>query len=134
MKDISKFIDEVLNEVSGKYAYDWVSKISQYNRVVGSHDFNAIIEKVMKELETFGLDEIKLHKYPADGKTKTWDWTVTQSWEIKSGELSIIEPKNEITELVGSIISPVRGSILRTLSYLLATLGRPNKLAIAISN
>ncbi len=96
MKDLSKFIDEVLNEVSGKYAFDWVSKISQYNRVVGSQDYHEIIEKVMKELGSFGLDEIKLHKYPADGKTKTWEWIVTQSWEITAGELSLIEPKKEI--------------------------------------
>ncbi|MBA7610585.1 hypothetical protein ES703_17797 [subsurface metagenome] len=96
MKDISKIIDEVLNEVSGKYAFDWVSKISQYNRVVGSQDYHEIIERVMKELESYGLDEIKLHKYPADGKTKTWEWIVTQSWEITSGELSLIEPKKEI--------------------------------------
>ncbi len=96
MKDISKIIDEVLNEVSGKYAFDWVSKISQYNRVVGSRDYHEIIERVMKELESYGLDEIKLHKYPADGKTKTWEWIVTQSWEITSGELSLIEPKKEI--------------------------------------
>lgn len=96
MKDLSKFIDEVLSEVSGKFAFDWVSKISQYNRVVGSQDYHEIVEKVMKELESFGLDEIKLHKYPADGKTKTWDWIVTQSWEITSGELSLIEPKKEI--------------------------------------
>jgi len=96
MKDISKFIDEVLNEVSGKYAFDWVSKISQYNRVVGSQDYHEIIERVIKELESYGLDEINLHKYPADGKTKTWEWIVTQSWEITSGELSLIEPKKEI--------------------------------------
>ncbi|TKJ18053.1 MAG: hypothetical protein CEE43_18890 [Promethearchaeota archaeon Loki_b32] len=96
MKDISKFIDDVLNEVSGKYAFDWVSKISQYNRVVGSQDYHEIIERVMKELVSYGLDEIKLHKYPADGKTKTWEWIVTQSWEITSGELSLIEPKKEI--------------------------------------
>jgi len=96
MKDISKFIDEVLDEVSGKYAFDWVSKISQYNRVVGSQDYHEIVEKVMRELGSFGLDEIKLHKYPADGKTKTWEWIVTQSWEIKSGELRLIEPKKEI--------------------------------------
>ncbi len=96
MKDISKFIDEVLSEVSGKFAFDWVSKISQYNRVVGSQAYHEIVEKVMKELESFGLDEIKLHKYPADGRTKTWDWIVTQSWEIKSGELRLIKPKKEI--------------------------------------
>ncbi len=96
MKDLSKFIDEVLNEVSGKYAFDWVSKISQYNRVVGSRDYHENIENVVKELRTFGLDEIKIHKYPADGKTKTWEWIVTQSWEIRSAELSLIEPKKEI--------------------------------------
>ncbi len=96
MMDLSKFIDDVLNEVSGKYAFDWVSKISQYNRVVGSQDYHEIVEKVMKELRTFGLDEVILHKYPADGKTKTWEWIVTQSWEIRSAELNIIEPKKEI--------------------------------------
>jgi hypothetical protein len=96
MMDLSKFIDDVLNEVSGKYAFDWVSKISQYNRVVGSQDYHKNVENVINELRTFGLDEIKLHKYPADGKTKIWDWIITQSWEIKSAELSLIEPKIEI--------------------------------------
>ncbi|UCC18470.1 MAG: DUF4910 domain-containing protein [Promethearchaeota archaeon] len=96
MEDLSKIIDIVLNEVSGKYALDWVAKISQYNRVVGSQDYHEIVEQVMKELESYGLDEVKLHKYPADGKTKTWEWIVTQSWEIKSGKLSLIEPKNEL--------------------------------------
>ncbi len=96
MKDISKFIDDVLDEVSGKYALDWVAKISQYNRVVGSQDYHEIVERVIKELESFSLDEVKVHKYPADGKTKTWEWIVTQSWEIKSGELWLMEPRKEI--------------------------------------
>ena len=96
MKDISKVIDIVLNEVSGKYALDWVAKISHYNRVVGSQDYYEIVQQVINELESYGLDEIKVHKYPADGKTKTWEWIVTQSWEIKSGELWLVEPKKEI--------------------------------------
>jgi hypothetical protein len=96
MKDISKFIDDVLNEVSGKYALDWVSKISQYNRMVGAQDYHEIIERVMKELGSFGLDELKVHKYPADGKTKTWEWIVTQSYDVNSGELWLREPKKEL--------------------------------------
>jgi hypothetical protein len=96
MRDLSKFIDVVLNEVSGKYALDWVSKISQYNRQVGTQDYHDIAEKVMNELKTYGLDELKHHKYPADGKTKTWEWVVTQSWEVKSGILRLIEPKKEL--------------------------------------
>ncbi len=96
MKDLSKLIDTVLNEVSGKHALDWVSKISQYNRQVGTQDYHDIAEKVMEELRSYGLDELKLHKYPADGKTKTWEWVATQSWEVKSGILKLIEPKKEI--------------------------------------
>ena len=96
MKDFSQLIELVLNEVSGKYALDWIAKISQYNRVVGSQDYHKIVERVILELEFYGLDELKLHKYPADGKTKTWEWIVTQSWDIKSGELWLMEPKKEI--------------------------------------
>ncbi|MFW9823162.1 MAG: DUF4910 domain-containing protein [Candidatus Thorarchaeota archaeon] len=94
--DLSKLIEDVLNEVSGKNAFDWVARISQYNRVVGSEDYHEIVEKLLKELKTFGLDEIKLHKYPADGKTKTWEWIVTQSWDVKSAELRMITPKKEV--------------------------------------
>ncbi len=96
MKDFSKLIDDVLNEVSGKYALDWVSKISQYNRVVGSQDYHKLVQIVINELKLYGLDEIKVHKYPADGKTKTWEWIVTKSWEIESAELWLIEPRKEI--------------------------------------
>ncbi|MFW9973208.1 MAG: DUF4910 domain-containing protein, partial [Candidatus Odinarchaeota archaeon] len=42
------------------------------------------------------LDELKVHKYPADGKTKIWEWIITQSWEIESGELWLMEPKKEL--------------------------------------
>ncbi|MFX1431238.1 MAG: DUF4910 domain-containing protein [Promethearchaeota archaeon] len=96
MKSIAKFIDNILDEVSGKYALDWVAKISQYNRVVGSQDYHDIVQIVVNELESYGLDEIKIHKYPADGKTKIWQWIVTKSWEIKSAELSLTEPKKEL--------------------------------------
>jgi len=93
MKDISRLIDIVLNEVSGKYALDWAAKISQYNRVVGSKQYHEIIEEVVKELKTFDLDELKVHKYPADGKTKIWEWIITKSWEIESGGLCLMEQK-----------------------------------------
>ncbi len=96
MNDFSKLINSILDEISGKYAFDWVAKISQYNRVVGSQDFHKVINLVKKELESFGLDEVKLYKYPADGKTKTWEWCVAQSWDIKSGQLRLVEPKEEL--------------------------------------
>ncbi|MFX0002818.1 MAG: DUF4910 domain-containing protein [Candidatus Hodarchaeota archaeon] len=96
MKDFTKLIDIVLNEVSGKYALDWVLRISQHNRVVGSQDYHLIVQDIINELESYSLDEIRIHKFPADGKTKIWEWMLTKSWEISSAELQLIEPRKEI--------------------------------------
>jgi hypothetical protein len=96
MEKLSDFIDDVLTEVSGKYAWDWVAKIIQYNRARGSKEFHEIVERVMQELNKYGLDEVKLHKYPADGKSKTWEWVSSPGWEVTSGELRMLEPKKEV--------------------------------------
>ncbi|MFW9828164.1 MAG: DUF4910 domain-containing protein [Candidatus Thorarchaeota archaeon] len=96
MKDLIKFTENVLNEVSGKKAKDWVAEISQYNRLRGTQEYHEIVQRIIDELETYGFDEIKLHKYHADGKTKIWEYTTTRCWEVKSGELWLIEPKKEI--------------------------------------
>jgi len=95
MEDFSDFIETVLNEVSGKHAWDWIAKISQYNRLRGTQEYHEIVEKVIKELNKYGLDEVKLHKYSADGKSKTWEWVAAPAWEVRSGELWLTEPNKE---------------------------------------
>ncbi|MFX1390700.1 MAG: DUF4910 domain-containing protein [Promethearchaeota archaeon] len=96
MIEIPKLIESALNEISGKKAKDWVSKISQYNRLRGTQEYHEIVQCIIDELEKYGLDEIKLLKYPADGKTKVWDYTSTRCWKVNSGELWLIEPKKEL--------------------------------------
>jgi len=96
MKDISKFIDEILNEVSGKNAWDWVAKISQYNRLGGTQEYHEIVEQIINELNKFNLDEVKLLKYPADGKAKSWAYITSRCWDVKSGELWLTEPNKEL--------------------------------------
>ncbi len=96
MKDLPKLIEDVLNEVSGKNAWDWVSRISQYHRMRGSKDYHEVVVQVIEELNKYGLDEVKVHKYPADGKSKSWDWVAPFGWEINSGELWLLEPNKEL--------------------------------------
>ena len=96
MKNMSQFIDDVLDEVSGKHAWDWVAKITQYNRMRGSQDFHEIAEKVMEEFNKYGLDEVKLHQYPCDGECKTWEWVAPVGWEISTGVLRLVEPQKEV--------------------------------------
>ncbi len=96
MMDLSKYIDDVLTEVSGKHAWDWIARISQYNRIRGAQDYHEIIERIRKTLENYNLDEIKVHKYIGDGKTKTWAWVASPCWEPKSGELWVKGEQKEI--------------------------------------
>lgn len=94
--NINKLSDIVLSETSGKYAWDWVAKITQYNRMRGSKDYHEIVERIVKELNSFDLDEVKIHFYPADGVSKSWEWIAPLGWDVKSAELKLIEPENEI--------------------------------------
>lgn len=96
MQDLSNIVDVILDEISGKHAWDWIARISQYNRRIGSQDYHDIVKLIMNELRKYELDELELHKFPADGNTKTWEWTVSPSWEVKSAELQLIEPKKEL--------------------------------------
>ncbi|MFX1558722.1 MAG: DUF4910 domain-containing protein, partial [Promethearchaeota archaeon] len=96
MKDFSDIIEIAMNEVSGKYAWDWIARISQFNRRIGSKDFHEIVKQIMNELEKYELDELQIHKYPADGKTKTWEYIGAPSWDVKSAELRLTKPKEEL--------------------------------------
>jgi len=94
--DLPNLIEDVLNEVSGKNAWEWVSRISQYHRMRGSRDYHDIVVQVIEELNKYGLEEVKVYKYPADGKSKSWEWVAPFGWEIYSGELLLVEPNKEL--------------------------------------
>ncbi|MFX0001132.1 MAG: DUF4910 domain-containing protein [Candidatus Hodarchaeota archaeon] len=96
MREISKLVEDVLKEVSGKKAWNWVAKITQYNRLKGTQEYHEIVEHIINELNNFNLDEVKLLKYPANGKTKSWAFTTSRCWDVKSGELWLIEPNKEL--------------------------------------
>jgi len=96
MKKLAKLIDHVLTEVSGKRAWDWVCRMTQYHRTKGSHAYHEIAEKVIADLKQHGFEQVELLKYPADGETKSWNWVHPFSWDVKSGDLWIIEPKKEV--------------------------------------
>ena len=93
--EFKELIDIVLTEANGKNTWEWVARIAQYNRVQGSEDYHNIAQIIMNELISYGFEDIEHFKSPADGKTKTWNWTPSYQWEIKSGELWIVEPEKE---------------------------------------
>ena len=91
--NIEKFLYNILNVVNGQRAWDWVAKISQYNRVQASNGYHDSLETIKEELKVLGFDEIEHFKSPADGKTTIWGYPAAYQWEIKTGELWILEPE-----------------------------------------
>ena len=91
--DIEKFLKDILDVVNGQRAWDWVAKISQYNRVQASNGYHDSLEVIKEELINLGFDNIEHFKSPADGKTTIWGSKAPYQWEIKTGELWIIEPE-----------------------------------------
>ena len=91
--DIEKFLNDILGVVNGQRAWDWVAKISQYNRIQASNGYHDSLETIKEELVTLGFDDIEHFKSPADGETTIWGYPASYQWEIETGELWIEEPE-----------------------------------------
>lgn len=91
--DIEKYIDDILNVVNGQNAWDFVARISQFNRIQASNGYHDSLEMVKEELTKIGYNDIEHFKSPADGKTTILGYDAPYQWEIESGELWIIEPE-----------------------------------------
>jgi aminopeptidase-like protein len=109
MMDIDKLIDDILTCINGQRAWDWVARISQYNRIQASQGYHEILEIIKKELYSIGFEEVEHFQSPADGKTKTWDYTAAYQWELEEGLLEIIKPEKvklcDSNEIPTSIIT-----------------------------
>ena len=91
--DIEKFLNDILGVINGQKAWDWVAKISQYNRVQASNGYHDSLETIKEELVSLGFDDIEHFKSPADGETTVWGYQAPYQWEIKTGELWVVEPE-----------------------------------------
>ena len=107
--DIDNLLNKILPEINGQRAWDWVAKISQYNRIQASNGYHEILEVIKKELEQLGFEDIEHFQSPADGTQKTWEYTAPYQWELKSGKFEIIEPEQiklcDSNEITTSIIT-----------------------------
>jgi aminopeptidase-like protein len=91
--DVDKFLNDILGVINGQKAWDWVAKISQYNRVQASNGYHDSLEVIKEELISLGYDDIEHFKSPADGETTIWGYQASYQWEIETGELWIVEPE-----------------------------------------
>jgi aminopeptidase YwaD len=88
-KDVAALADEL----SGETAKRNLEGIARFHRQRGSQGFHAAAELVAERLRAYGLSDVAILRFPADGKVfygtqrsrPAWDAEVGELWEIPGG-------------------------------------------------
>jgi hypothetical protein len=84
------------NELSGETAKRNLEMIATFHRQRGSQGFHAAAELVASRLREYGLSDVAILEFPADGKIfygtqrsrPAWDAEVGELWEVSHGDLT----------------------------------------------
>lgn len=97
MADLRDLVDEqvllqIAEETSGEAAKKNLDAITLQHRMRASKQFDMATRHIEQQLEDYGLDEVEILRYPADGKTMlgtqksrpVWDVRFAELWELES--------------------------------------------------
>lgn len=84
-------------EISGELAKRNLEFLSRQHRMRGSRVFQASVEFVAGELRKYGIEDVKVEEFPADGKIfygtqrsrRPWDAEFAELWEMKDGRPAV---------------------------------------------
>ncbi len=87
-------IAHLSQELSGDIAKRNIEYISRFHRMRGSRGFHAAAEFIVEQLRSYGISDVKIEQFPADGKTfygpqkarKAWDADFAELWEMKKSD------------------------------------------------
>ncbi len=87
-------IAHLSQELSGEIAQRNLAYLARHHRMRGSRGFHAAATFIAEQLRLYGLSEVTIEQFPADGKTfygpqkarLAWDADFAELWEMKKGE------------------------------------------------
>jgi hypothetical protein len=79
------------HELSGESAKRNLETISQSHRMRAGSGYRAAAEHVAAQLRSYGLDDVEILQFPADGKTMFGTQKSRLSWDARSAELWELE-------------------------------------------
>jgi aminopeptidase YwaD len=88
----AKVVAALAHELSGDSAKRNLEVISQSHRMRASQGFRAAAEHIAAQLRSYGLDDVEILQFPADGKTMFGTQKSRPSWDAKSAELWELTP------------------------------------------
>src|SRR5277367_5252614 len=78
------------NELSGETAKRNLEGLARFHRQRGSQGFHAAAELVAERARAYGLSDVQILQFPADGKIIYGTQRSRQAWDANEGELTEI--------------------------------------------
>ena len=85
----------IVAEASGSLAKQTVVALSMRHRVHGSPGFRDAAEYIAARAREYGLSEVAVESFPADGRTTYGVFRAYYGWEARSGTLEEVSPRRE---------------------------------------
>src|SRR6202007_1812344 len=82
-----KEVAALANELSGETAKRNLEGLARFHRQRGSQGFHAAAELVAERLRTYGLSNVEILQFPADGKIFYGTQRSRPAWDAEVGEL-----------------------------------------------
>src|SRR5215472_14371463 len=90
-----KDVAALANELSGETAKRNLEGITRNHRQRGSQGFHAAAELVAERARAYGLSDVTILQFPADGKILYGTQRSRPAWDVEAGELGEIFPNEE---------------------------------------
>ena len=87
-----KVSKELLNELSGEIAKEYVTNISMFDRIQASEGWDFAANYIIEKLKGFGIKNYGIDSHPSDGELRYYTWLTPPGWKVEDGELWIVEP------------------------------------------
>jgi hypothetical protein len=106
-----KDVAALANELSGETAKRNLEGIARFHRQRGSQGFHAAAELVAERLRAYGLSDVAILQFPADGKISYGTQRSRPAWDAEVGELEVYAPlspqpcgKTDRTKIIANCI------------------------------
>lgn len=86
----------IVAEASGSLAKETVTKLATYHRVQASAGFHEAASFIAEKARAYGLEDVRIESFPADGTTTYGTFRSYLGWEAESGVLTEVAPRSEI--------------------------------------
>ena len=89
-------LNAIVAEASGALAKENIAALARFHRVQASPGFHEAASYVAMKAREYGLQEVKIDSFPADGVTTYHTFRSYYGWEAESAILTEVAPRREV--------------------------------------